>query len=208
VDTAPEVDAVVFDLGGLFFDWDPRHLYRKLFGGDDEAMERFLAEVCTESWHQRHDAGVDHVASCRALAAHHPEQADLILAWSERSEEMVGGVFEDMVALLVELTARHVRCYALSNMEAETFPRRRDRFPFLRWFDGCVISGFERVAKPDPAIFEVLLARFELEPSRTLFLDANLANVEAAARLGIRAELFRSAADCRRRLVVAAVLPG
>src|SRR5947209_11082146 len=95
------VQAVVFDIGGVLLDWDPRYLYRKLF--DDEAeMERFLAEVCTMQWHHQHDTGVPFSESCAALAARHPDQAELIMAWGERNEEMEGGEIEGSVAVLRE----------------------------------------------------------------------------------------------------------
>src|ERR1700727_125167 len=147
VQQTSEPDAVVFDLGGVLLDWNPRYLYRQLI--DDEAeMERFLGEVCTMEWHAAHDRGVPVGESCAALAAAHPEYADLINAWSERSEDMIAGPIEGTVEILDELLQQGVRCYALTNMERETYPLRRERFPFMGRFAGTVVSSHEGVAKP------------------------------------------------------------
>lgn len=193
---ATQIDAVVFDLGGVLIDWNPRHLYRQLFA-DEQEMEHFLATVCTLEWHVAHDLGEDTKESCAALALAHPEHADLIHAWADRSEDMIGGAIAGTVALLADLTSRGVRCYVLSNMERETFPVRRERFEFMEWFDGHLISGLEGVVKPDPRIFRRLLRRFDLQPSRTLFIDDDAANVEAATALGIHAMLFESPEQLR-----------
>ena len=156
--------AVVFDLGGVLLDWNPRYLYRKLFDGDEAAMEQFLAQVCTPSWHAAHDLGYSIFQACSELAERDPAQADLIRAWGQRSEEMVAGPIAGSVAILADLKQRGVACYALSNMEAETFPLRLRRFAFMRWFDGHVISGLEGMAKPDPRIYRLLLDRYRLRP--------------------------------------------
>ena len=147
--TTGRIRAVVFDLGGVLLDWNPRYLYRKLFDGDDDAMERFLAEVCTMEWHHAHDLGVPPERTTPPLVTAHPEYEQLIWAWSRRSEEMVAGPIDGTVELLAELKEAGVPCYALTNMERETYPLRRERFAFLSWFDGTVVSGFEGVAKPD-----------------------------------------------------------
>ncbi len=200
--------AVVFDLGGVLLDWNPRYLYRKLFDGDEIAMERFLAEVCTMEWHRAHDLGVPPERTCPPLVAAHPDQEELIWAWSRRSEEMVGGAIVGCVELLSELKDAGVPCYALTNMERETYPLRRERFEFLGWFDGTVVSAFEGVAKPDVAVFELLLDRFDLIPSATLFVDDSADNVRAAKRAGMQAIEFRSPDQLRRRLEQAELLGG
>jgi 2-haloacid dehalogenase len=199
---------VVFDLGGVLLDWNPRYLYRKLFGGDEAAMERFLAEVCTIEWHRAHDLGVPPERTCSELAQAHPEQAELIWAWSRRSEEMIAGPIDATVQLLGELKHAGVPCYALTNMERETYPLRRERFPFLGWFDGTIVSAFEGVAKPDPAIFELLLDRFDLTPSETVFVDDSPDNVRAAKGLGMQAIEFDSANRLREKLTEAGLPTG
>jgi len=193
------VTTVVFDLGGVLLDWDPRHLYRQLIS-DPAEMTDFLGRVCSPRWHLAHDLGADTEHSCRELAASYPAQADLIMAWSRRSEEMVAGQIDEAVAVLAEVRAAGLRCLALSNMEPDKFLLRRARFPFFGLLDGCVISGFEGVAKPDSAIFEILLRRYELEPAATAFIDDTAANVAAAGRLGIRAIEYSAARQLRRDL--------
>ncbi|MFZ0385562.1 MAG: HAD family phosphatase [Solirubrobacteraceae bacterium] len=194
-----EMDAVVFDLGGVLLDWNPRYLYRKLI--DDEAeMERFLAEVCTMEWHAAHDLGVPVAESCAALAAAHPECAELINAWGERSEEMIAGPIPGSVEILEELLQTGVRCYALTNMERETYPLRLRRFPFMGWFAGTVVSSHEGVAKPDPEIFRRLVDRFALDPARTIMIDDSAPNIDTAASLGMTALRFTSPIALRAAL--------
>ena len=189
---AGQISAVVFDLGGVLIDWDPRHLYRQLFA-DDAEMERFLREVCTGSWHLQHDLGADIPESCRRLAAAHPGYRDLIMAWAERGEEMAAGQLDQTVAVLTGLKAAGQRCYALSNMEPDAFAIRRERFAFMAMFDGFVISGLEGVAKPDPRIFAILTDRYRLDPAATVFIDDAPRNVAAARALGFAAVRFESA---------------
>jgi 2-haloacid dehalogenase len=195
----PEITTVVFDLGGVLIDWDPRHLYRQLFR-DPAQMEDFLARVCTPDWHHAHDLGEDTRQSCRRLASRHPEQREMIMAWAERNEEMTRGQFDETVAVLADLHTARVPCLALSNMEAENFPFERARFAFMDWFDGYVISGIEGVAKPDRRIFEILLGRYRLAPAATLFIDDTPPNVAAAHDLGLQALRYTCAGDLRRDL--------
>ena len=201
------VEAVVFDLGGVLLDWDPRHLYRKLLP-DDGAVEHFLSTVCTPEWHEPHDRGVPTAASCAELAVRHPDSSDLILAWAERGEEMVGGVIAGSIDVLADVKRTGVPCYALTNMEAETYPLRRARFPFLSWFDGTVVSGVERVAKPDPEIFHRMFDRFGLQPSSTLMIDDRSENLDTAAGLGMQTLLFRSFHQLRGHLAARGLVAG
>ncbi|MBV9604785.1 MAG: HAD family phosphatase [Solirubrobacterales bacterium] len=197
--------AVVFDLGGVLLDWNPRYLYRKLFE-DDAEMDWFLDEVCTMEWHHAHDLGVAPEETVPPLIEAHPRYAEFIRAWTERSEEMVGGPIKESVEILRELKDAAVPVYALTNMETWTYPGRRERYPFLGWFDGTVVSGFEGVAKPDPRVFELLLDRFGLSAASTLFIDDSSRNVAAARGVGIQAIEFESPAELRRRLVAAGLL--
>ena len=190
------VATVVFDIGGVLLDWNPRHLYRKLIA-DPAEMAEFLTQVCSPQWHLAHDLGADTEQSCRELAARHPAQADLIMAWSRRSEEMVTGQIDEAVQVLAEVRAAGLACLALSNMEPDKFLLRRDKFAFFGLLDGCVISGMEGVAKPDPEIFEILLNRYDLDPAATVFIDDTAANVVAAGAAGIHALGYSSAGQLR-----------
>lgn len=207
-DATGRARAIVFDLGGVLLDWNPRHLYRKLFDGDDAAMERFLANVCTIEWHHAHDLGVPPERTCTELAKAHPDQAELIWAWSRRSEEMISGPIDGTVAVLSDLKTAGVPCYALTNMERETYPLRVERFEFMGWFEGTVVSGFEGVAKPDLAIFELLLDRFGLDPSETVMVDDSSVNIRAARSAGMQAIEFESPDRLREWLERAGVLDG
>jgi len=196
-----KINAVVFDLGGVLIDWNPRHLYRQLFADPGE-MEDFLARVCTDDWHREHDLGADIRQSCERLASEHAQYADMIMAWADRGEEMAAGQFDETVDVLQTLKGTGLRCYALSNMEPEAFVIRSARFPFMKWFDGHVISGLEGVAKPDSRIFEVLLARYDLDPEATVFVDDSKPNVEAARDLGFNVVHYTSAQQLSAELRV------
>lgn len=196
----------MFDLGGVLLDWNPRYLYRDMFVSE-AAMERFLAEVCTLQWHVANDLGGRPVLeNCAELARTHPDHAEAIMAWSRRSEEMVGDEIEGTVAVLAQLRERGLPCYALTNMEAETFPLRRQRFAFMRWFDGAVVSAYEGVVKPDPEIFRRLLDRFGLRAETTAFVDDAQRNVDAAHTLGFQAVRFTSPAQLRAWLTARGAL--
>ena len=192
--------AVVFDLGGVLIDWNPRHLYRKLFAGDDAAMEHFLADVCSHEWNLAQDRGRPWEEAIAALAAEHPDQADLIAAYRARWPEMLGGSIDGTVAILEELAARGTPLYALTNWAADTWLYARAGFPFLALFRGILVSGEERLAKPEPAIFHRLAQRFGLVLSELVFIDDNKQNAEAASALGIHAIRFESPLQLREDL--------
>ncbi len=191
--------SVIFDLGGVLIDWDPRHLYRGLIA-DEAEMERFLAEVCTQEWNERQDEGHPVAVAVAELTARHPEQRPLIEAFYDRWPDMMAGKIEETVAILAELRLRNRRLYALSNWSAETFPHARERFRFLDWFHGTVISGDVGVSKPDPRIFHILFQRFGIDPDRAVFIDDVPRNVTAARDLGLEALQFSSGAALRQDL--------
>jgi len=197
---------VVFDLGGVLIDWDPRHLYRKLFSGDDAAMEHFLATVCTHEWHRHHDAGRPMAETTRLLIEQHPDKAELIDAFRLRAGEMIGGAIGGTVEILGELHRAEVPLYALSNWPAETFPLARERFDFLDRFAGILISGDVAVIKPDPHIFALLAERFAIDPQHAVFIDDVEANTAAADRLGFHAIRFTGAAALRQELAALGLL--
>jgi 2-haloacid dehalogenase len=205
--TRPTIEAVVFDLGGVVIDWNPRYLYRRLFRGDDAAMERFLAEVVTPEWNLQQDAGRPWAEAIELLAREHPDQQKLIRAYHERWPETLGGSIDESVAVLAELRDRPVRLFALTNWSAETFPTALERYEFLAWFEAIVVSGEVGLVKPDPGIFRHLIERNRLEPGSTVFVDDSPANVEAARAQGLVGLLFESPIQLRRDLVALGVLP-
>ncbi|MSP82165.1 MAG: HAD family phosphatase [Alphaproteobacteria bacterium] len=186
------MDSVLFDLGGVLVNWNPRHLYRKLFA-NEAAVERFLAEVMTSTWVVAMDAGEPMAQAVARLVAAHPAFATEIRAYLDRWPEMYDGALDGTVALLARLRERGVPLWGLTNWSHETFPVMRPHYPFLDWFRGIVVSGEERLVKPDPAIFRLTAERFALAPPRTLYIDDSARNAAAAADFGFRAHHFRSA---------------
>jgi len=197
----------IFDVGGVLLDWNPRHLYRKLFGGDEDAMEQFLTTVCTKEWNERQDAGRTFAEATRELMPRHADKLELIEAWERRFGEMIPGAIEGTVAVVAELRQRGVPLYSITNFSAETFPPQRERFDFLSWFDGIVVSGVERVLKPDPRIFRILLDRYAVAPESAVFIDDVAANAAAATGLGIHGIHFRTPGQLREELVAVGLLP-
>ena len=193
------IACVVFDLGGVLIDWNPRYLYRKLIP-EPARMEHFLAEVCSTEWRLPFDLGAPMADAIADLAARHPELRDLIEVYAERWPEMLGGPVDGSVEVLKEVRAAVPALYALSNWPAETFPHARAQFDFLDWFDGLVISGELGVKKPDAAIYQHLFARHGIEPSTALFIDDVEENLTAAEALGLNTLLFTTAEALRRDL--------
>ncbi|MFJ2364669.1 HAD family hydrolase [Pseudomonas sp. NPDC087697] len=195
------IDTVVFDLGNVLIHWNPRNLYRKIFGNDVQAMETFLSEVSPPEWNERQDAGRSWQEGINEAIARHPSQEALIRAYRERWEETLGGALEETVLILDELHAKGVRLLALTNWSAETFPIALERFPFLHTFEGILVSGEEGIIKPAPAIFQLLKSRYRLEGHHAVFIDDHAPNVEGARREGFNALQFTSAAQLRKDLV-------
>lgn len=204
----PAAHTVVFDLGGVLVDWDPRHLYRQLLDSDLE-VEAFLDEIGFADWNHAMDAGEGTWAeSVAVLGARFPHRSELIAAYPSRFGETLSGPIEETVTVLRDLHRRGTPLYALTNWSAETFPVARSRFEFLELFDGILVSGEERVAKPDPAVFALLVGRFGLEPSSTVFVDDRQVNVDAAERAGLRGLLFTDPATLCRDLSRLGLLGG
>ena len=164
-------------------------------------MERFLSEVCSPEWNTRQDAGRLWREAVSELTTRHPDQAAMITAYHHRWPEMLGGDIPEAVELLKELKQQGLRLYALTNWSHETFPVARSRFAFLDWFEGIVVSGEERLVKPDPAIFHRLLTRYEIPPSRAVYIDDSPRNVSAAAGVGLQALRFVGAHQLRHDLI-------
>jgi 2-haloacid dehalogenase len=191
----------IFDLGGVVIDWNPRYLYRKLFDGNDRAMEHFLATVCTPSWNELQDGGRTFADACASLKATHPGETELIDAWFKRYDEMLAGEIPGTVEMLREMRSRGITLYALSNWSTETFPMALSRFECLKWFQGVLLSGEVRLLKPDRRIFEVFLKTFAIDPARAIYIDDRRANVEVAASFGMRGILFTDSRSLRAELM-------
>lgn len=180
---------VVFDFGGVLVDWNPRYFFRSYFH-NDELMEYFLSHVCTPEWNDKQDAGrsiVEAVAEAKSL---HPEFSDAIDCYYGHYVDCLGGAIEKNVRRLKEYKAQGYHLYGLTNWAAETFHYALELFDFMSLFEGIVVSGIEKVRKPDPRIFQILLTRYSLNPAECLFLDDREENLRAAAAQGMRVELI------------------
>jgi len=193
------IKTVVFDIGGVLIDWNPRHLYRKIFSSEEE-MERFLSEVCTYEWNVQQDGGKLFSEATAELSARFPAYSDKIALYYGRWEEMLGGELTDTVNLFNELKSAGMPLYALTNWSHEAFPVAYDRYAFMKKFDGIVVSGYEKLLKPDHAIYRVLINRYNINPSESVYIDDNKPNAEAAAELGFNAIHYRSSEQLRKDL--------
>lgn len=183
--------SVIFDFGGVLIDWNPRYLYRKLIP-DAQAMEDFLAQVCHHEWQEKQNEGRPWADAIAERVARFPEHRNLIEAYWQRWPETMGGAIEGTVTILDELKCRGTTLYGLTNWSAETFPFARQKFAFIEWFDGIVVSGEVGVRKPSPEIFTHLFERFALEPADAVFVDDHAPNVEAGRAFGLESHLFTS----------------
>ena len=205
--TSNDIKAIVFDLGGVLIDWDPRHMYRTVF--DDEAeMEHFLTEIATLEWNSQHDAGVRWADGVATLSDEYPEYAHLIELYQQRWVEMLNGPINGTVAILARLKTTGHEVHALTNWSSETFPVALGRFEFLSWFEHIVVSGDEKVIKPDPRIFEILLERIGRNAYECVFIDDGIKNIEVARELGFTSIHFQNPKQLESELTALGVAVG
>ncbi len=203
------IRAVVFDFGGVLFDWSPQHLYRKLITGDQE-RQWFLENICTQAWNTEQDAGRTLAEATRTLIAQHPQHEALIQAYYDRWHEMLRGPLADGVAILDALHEAKVPLFGLTNWSAETFPYARANYPFLKHFRDIVVSGEVKLIKPDPAIYHASLEQVrahlaDIQPEELVFIDDVAENANAASALGWRGIHHVSPAQTRRELLALGV---
>ena len=197
--SAPKPTTVVFDVGNVLLRWDPRNLYRTIFD-DESEMEWFLSTVCTGQWNQEQDRGRDWEEAVALLVNDYPEHATSIRAFHDRWEETVSGAIEENVALLATLRAANVPNYCITNFSGPKFGLAQRRFPFLKDFDGIIVSGDERLLKPEPEIYRLLLGRYGLQAADCVFIDDSHANVEGARAVGMQAIHFAEPMDLATEL--------
>jgi 2-haloacid dehalogenase len=194
------IKAIVFDFGGVLFDWNPLYLYRKYFD-DEQSVERFLSTIGFAEWNAQQDRGRPFAQAVAELSAQFPEYADLIRAYDERWIESLGGVIQPTVEILRSLREAGFPLYALSNWSAEKFQLVRARYEFLSWFQDIVISGAVKIAKPDPRIFELLLERINQPAEDCLLIDDSPDNIQVARGLGFATICLESPEQLRTKLV-------
>lgn len=193
------VEAVVFDVGRVLVQWDMRALFRKLIA-DPAELEWFCSTVVTEQWHFQHDAGRPLADMVAERSAEYPDHAPLIEAYATRFNETIPGVIDGTIALVEALHARGVPLYAITNFGAELWQRFRPTLPVLARFRDIVVSGVEKIAKPDPAIYALAERRFGLPGHAMLFVDDNPANIAAVRQAGWHGHLFTDPALLERDL--------
>ncbi len=187
-----EIKNIIFDLGGVLIDWSPEYVYLEVFKGDRKKMQWFFDEICTFDWNENQDAGYSLAQATEDRVALFPQYEDWIRMYYGRWEEMLGGPINETVSLLKLLIDNpRYRVVALTNWSHETFPFALQRFDFLHWFEGIVVSGEEQTRKPFPEIYQTTLERFDLIAEESLFIDDNLRNVKAAEGLGIQGYHFK-----------------
>jgi 2-haloacid dehalogenase len=196
---------IIFDFGGVLIDWNPRHVYRKIFNTEAET-EWFLENICTTEWNLNIDKGKPFAAAVKELCAIYPEWSEEIEAFHHRWEEMLGGEIHESVEILKEIQVNGYPVYGLTNWSDETFPIAYERYKFFQTLDGIVVSGREKLIKPDPLIFEILLERFNLRPEDCIFIDDNLHNILAADKLGFTTIHFTSPPQLKRHLQHSGIL--
>lgn len=176
---------VVFDVGNVLIRWDPRNLYYKMFR-DPAEMEWFLSHVCTGEWNLAQDRGRPWEDAIAMTVREHPRYEAEIRAFRSRWQEMLAGAIEANVRVLDTLRKNGVATYAITNFAADTFREAQELFPFLKGFDGIICSGEEKVCKPDPKIFQLLLERYHLKASSCVFIDDSDKNISQAGKLGFK----------------------
>lgn len=194
------INTIIFDLGAVLVDWNPHYLYRNLFA-DEQEMKDFLANITTPDWNEEQDAGRPLQEGTELLVQQYPHHEANIRAFYGRWEEMLGDAIEGTVELFKQLKDNgKYKIYALTNWSAETFPIALERYDFLNWFDGIVVSGTEKMRKPNPAFYQLLLDRYNTKAEEALFIDDNLRNVLAAQKMGIKSIHFSSAEQLKKEL--------
>lgn len=201
-----EIDAIIFDLGGVLIDWNPSYVFDKMFD-DEEKKKHFFENICTSDWNEKQDAGRPLEEATQELVRKHPEWKEYIEAYYGRWTEMLGGPIHETVEILRQLKQKgKYKIFALTNWSAELFPIALERYDFLHWFDGRVVSGEEKTRKPFPEFYDLILKRFQLAPNETLFIDDNMRNARAAEQFGIKTIIFNSPTQLRDELIQLQIL--
>ncbi len=194
-----QIKNIVFDFGGVLLDWNPRYLYRTFFW-DEKEMEYFLTNVCNDEWNAEQDKGRSFEEGVKLLQWQHPEYREAIALFADRWEDMLRCELPETVSLLRKLKNDGYGIYGLTNWSAETIGIAYRRYDFFKLFDGIVVSGEEKLIKPDKRIYQVLLDRYKLDSEESVFIDDNPANIEAAWELGFNVILFNNATQVKEYL--------
>ncbi|MEL6866917.1 MAG: HAD family phosphatase [Bacteroidota bacterium] len=200
------ITTIVFDLGGVLIDWNPRYLYRKIFATEAQ-VDHFIENICTMAWNEQQDAGRTWAEANEVLIAQHPAYQSEIEAYFGRWPEMLGGAIGETVKILEHFhQSKTYRLYALTNWSAETFPVAKKRFAFLKYFEDILVSGEVKLKKPDQRIYQLLFERFDIIPEEAIFIDDSAKNIKAAAEVGMQVIHFQDGPSLSASLRKMAVL--
>lgn len=195
------INTIIFDLGGVLIDWNPRYVFDENYFESEEKREYFFKNICTNDWNEEQDAGRSIVDATQMLVAQFPEWETSIRDYYGRWTDMLKAAIPDTVEVFCQLKeSKKYKIYALTNWQAGLFDIALVRYNFLHWFDGRVVSGEEKTRKPFPEFYQRLLDRYNVHPSNALFIDDNLRNVKAAEEMGIASIHFHSPHQLEERL--------
>lgn len=196
------VNTIIWDLGGVLIDWNPRYVFNETYFESEEKREYFFKHICSNDWNEEQDAGRSIVEATQELVKQFPEWESAIRDYYGRWTEMLKGPVQETVDLFRQLKdSGRFKMYALTNWQANLFDIALVRYNFLHWFDGRVVSGEEKTRKPFPEFYQRLLDRYRVDPSKALFIDDNLRNVKAAETLGIKSIHFQNSSQLRLDLI-------
>ena len=205
--SAPDIKNIIFDLGGVLIDWNPDYVFLKVFKGDKLKLKEFYEKVCTFEWNENQDAGYPLDKATEDRIKIFPEYEDQIRMYYGKWEEMIGGEIKEVVTILKNLVKENnFRVLALTNWSAETFPIALKKFDFLHLFEGIVVSGTEKTRKPFSDIYEIILNRYNLIATESIFIDDNIRNIKAANKFGIKTIHFKDPLQLKTDLKISGIL--
>ncbi len=202
-----DIKNIIFDLGGVLIDWNPDYVFLKVFKGDKLKLKEFYEKVCTFEWNENQDAGYPLDKATEDRIKIFPEYEDQIRMYYGKWEEMIGGEIKEVVTILKNLVKENnFRVLALTNWSAETFPIALKKFDFLHLFEGIVVSGTEKTRKPFSDIYEIILNRYNLIATESIFIDDNIRNIKAANKFGIKTIHFKDPLQLKTDLEINGIL--
>lgn len=205
--TSAPVVAIVFDVGNVLIHWNPRRAYAPLFKDREAELDYFLKEVCTLEWHTEHDRGISFYDNARALQQKFPDYAPMIARYEREWDNMFGGIIEGIVPLIRDLHDLSYPLFALTNFAADKFADFKRQNDFMALFQDIIVSGEEKIAKPDPRLYHILLKRAKIPANQMLFIDDRQENLDVAQGLGLQTHLFKDSATLRADLIAREILP-
>lgn len=198
----PDIKTIIFDLGGVLIDWNPRYVFHDNYFDSVERRDYFFQYICTSDWNEKQDEGYPIAKATEERIALFPDWEKEIRDYYGRWTEMLRGPIHETVDIFRELKQDpRLKFYALTNWSAETFPVALERFDFLQWFDGRVVSGEEKTRKPFPEFYRLLLDRYHVKPEEAILIDDSLRNVKAGELLGIQSIHFTNATALKDQLI-------